>query len=308
VLVGTARLEDGITRVAGARVLVQWPKPAYAVGGDAVRLAETLTDSLGGYVVCGVEEFVDPTIAALAVEAQSGAVIVPAGVGPITRVDLLLGQTNAPATTLHGQLVDGEGRPVPGMSVSVEGTEETSDADGRFALPGIRPGSRMRFVRGIGYTPLGQAVEVAAHAPTALRIPLEKVVVLPGVTTTVRTSTRRECMEFEWRRRAGWTRIVDSLDIQRSPLLRNTIEMVPGVRTVAGAGSTFTIRGRFGCLAHVYVDGVQSDFDEVSILPRENLAAVEIYSSVAFAPVRFISVRADDCAVALFWTKARLAP
>jgi hypothetical protein len=84
--------------------------------------------------------------------------------------------------------------------------------------------------------------------------------------------------------------------------------MLPNVRVVATIGSEFAIRGRNGCPAHIYMDGTLTNIDEVNRIPLESIAAVEAYSSVAFAPARFIRVMAGNCAVVIFWTKWGLRP
>jgi hypothetical protein len=128
-------------------------------------------------------------------------------------------------------------------------------------------------------------------------------------------NVRRERSEFDWRRKAGFGQFVDSTAIARAPNVRAAIQMAHGVRITAwvpeGSNvptSGFDIRGRNGCKAHIWLDGTPSSIDEVNAIPQANIAAVELYSSVAFAPVRFINVRADVCAVAIFWTKLGLRP
>ncbi len=314
ILTGTARLADGVTRVAGAKILVQWPQPPHSVSAGGLRSAETLMDSLGNYLVCGVEEFVEPSLLALSAEAQSGVVTMPAEARPLRRIDLVLGRTGAEATraSVHGRVIDSAGRPVAGMRVSIDGHAEelTTGADGQFAFPGVPVGSRMLMARAIGYTPVGQVVDVMEGDNAPLTIPMHKVFMLEGVTVTAKTMIRRDRQEFEMRKRAGWSRIVDSTTIMRAPHLRAALQMTPGIEVTASRGATsdFVVSGRNGCRASIFVDGVPDMMDFVNRIPRENIAAIEVYSSTAFAPARFIMITADTCPVVMVWTKFGLRP
>jgi hypothetical protein len=122
---------------------------------------------------------------------------------------------------------------------------------------------------------------------------------------------RRERGEFELRKRAGIGRFVDSTAVMRAPNLRAAIQMVPNVNVrplQPGGANEFVIRGRNGCTAHLYVDGMRATVEDANIIPPANIASIEFYSAVSLAPARYIPVAADDCAVVLFWTKAGLAP
>jgi hypothetical protein len=57
----------------------------------------------------------------------------------------------------------------------------------------------------------------------------------------------------------------------------------------------------------VYLDGTLANNEEVNRIPLQNLAAVEFYTTVAFAPSRYQPL-GNNCAVVLFWTKYGLRP
>lgn len=311
IITGTARLADNNTRVSGARVLVQWE----SVFNDArsIRELDATTDSLGEYVVCGVEEFAEPRMVALSDRARSGAIALPSQVGPLRRVDLILSPNDAPRVALRGRVRNEQGVGVEAVRVTLDGAEGewVTSLDGTFTVPGAPLGTRMLSLRAVGYAPVSQVVEVLGQAMPLLEIPLERMVVLEGVRVTERVDLRRIRADFEWRRRAGWGRFIDSSTIEKAPFVRAALNMVQGitVRPLRNAPTTeFEIRGRVGCAAHIYMDGTISNIDEVNRIPKEQIAAIEIYSSVAFAPAMLVRVRADDCAVAAFWTKYGLRP
>jgi len=311
IVAGTARASDGSTRVAGAKVIVQWPKPMYATGGPDLRSEEVLTDSLGNFLVCGIEEFVELSFLALSQEMRSGVVTVPSDARPLRRVDLVLGAINERGV-VRGLVRESDGPPLANVQLALEGVPDpqVTDGDGRFAFPEVPTGSRMLYVRAIGYHPVGQLVEVLAGDNPPLTIPFAKVVQIEGVTITERVEASRERSEFEIRKRAGFGRTLDSTAIMRAPNLRAAMQMTQGINVAQGRRGTseFVILGRRGCTAYVYLDGTRATMEDVNVIPPTNLAAMEFFASTALAPARFIPVGGDDCAVVLFWTKWGLRP
>jgi hypothetical protein len=311
VFTGTARLADGSTRVAGASVIAQWPKPDYAIGGDDLRSREVRTDSLGNYLICGVEDFVDVSFAAVSKEYASGIVTVPADVRALRRLDLVLGRASDRGV-VQGVVRSREGTPLADIQLALDGAAEpvATGADGRFRFTDVPLGSRMLYVRAVGYQPVGQLVEVMAGETPPLTIPFDKLVQLEGVKVTARSSVRLDRQEFELRRKAGFARVVDSTMLARFPNVRAAIQQTQGVQVQADARrptSEFVILGRNGCPAYLYLDGTITSNDEVNRIPLENLAAVEFYPTLAFAPPRYQPL-GDNCAVVLFWTKYGLRP
>jgi hypothetical protein len=311
IITGTARLADNSTRVSGARVLVQWQ----SVFSDSrsVRELDVVTDSVGNYVLCGVEEFAEPRMVALSAQAQSGAIALPSQVRPLRRVDLVLSPNDAPRVPLRGRVRNEQGAGVEGVRITLDGVdgEWVTSREGTFSVTDAPLGTRMLSLRAVGYSPVSQVVEVLGGIMPLLEIPLERTVELEGVRVTERVDIRRVRSDFESRRRAGWARFVDSTAIDKAPFVRAALNMVQGitVRPRGNAPTTeFEILGRNGCQAHLYMDGTISDTEEVNRIPKEQIAAIEIYPSVAFAPAQLIRVRADNCAVAAFWTKLGLRP
>lgn len=311
IFTGTARLADGRTRVAGATVIVQWPKPEYAVGGPDPRSQEVRTDSLGTYLVCGIDDFVDVSVAAVSREYRSGVVTLPPEARGLRRLDLVLGREDERGE-VRGLVRSRDGTRLADIQLALDGAEApvVTGSDGRFAFTGVPVGSRMLYVRAVGHQPVGQFVEVMAGESPPLEIPFDKLVQLEGVTVTARTSLRLERQEFELRRKAGFARVVDSLVLARFPNVRAAIQTTPGVIVRSNGGratSEFEIFGRRGCRAYLFLDGTLADNDLVNRIPQENIAAIEFFSHLAFAPARYQPL-GDECAVVLFWTKYGLRP
>jgi hypothetical protein len=315
IVTGTARLADNRTRVSGAKVLIQWTPAVPARRGEPFETVEVVTDSLGQYVACGAEAFTELSLLALSTEAQSGVIAVPSTVHPLRRVDLVLLHADAIATraTLRGRIVGRTSQPLANASVSVDGRDSAvvTAADGTFILDSVPLGSRMLWVRSIGYTPVAQIVEVLETGMQPLTIPLETAVELEGVRITERVNVRRDRSEYDLRKRAGIGRYVDSLDIARAPALRallaGTMRGVT-VKELRSNTSEFMILGRGGCEATIFWDGILATMEDVNRIPKEQLVSIEYYTTTALAPARYIMVARNDCAVVLFWTRAGLRP
>ncbi len=312
IIMGSARLSDNVTRVAGAKVIVQWLPLVQKGDTPEYESVEVLTDSIGNYVACEVEEYVEPSLIALSSEAQSGVVNMSSDVRPIRRMDLILVPAEAAAqrATVRGKVIAGSGAPLRGFAVTIDGRDgqAMTDVDGTFLLDSVPLGSRMLYVRAIGFTPVGQIVEVVEGENATLTIPVSKTVELEGVRVTEKVVLRRDRSEFELRRRAGLGRFLDSTAIMRAPSVRAAIQMQQVVNVQAERGTEFTILGQNGCRAHIFLDGTASDIEMINRLPRANIASIEFYRSAAFAPPRFVAGMTDTCAVAIFWTKYGLRP
>lgn len=313
ILTGTAQLSDNQTRVAGARIMVQWPKPMYSVGSGSFRTEEATTDSLGNYLICGIETFVDLSLLATSSEAQSGVITIPSDRMPLRRIDLVMARAGAARVSLRGHVIGDDGKPLDAMRVSLDGAEGevVTDADGAFAFANVSPGSRMLSVRAIGYSPVAQWIEVFDGQNTPQTVQVSKPFTLEGVTITAKISVRRDRQEFEMRKMSGWGRIIDSTQIRRVPHLRAALSMIPGINVRGpqyGRSGDFEVFGRQGCRAATFVDGVLDQMELASFIPKDDIAAIEVYTSSAMAPSRFIMVRQDNCPVVLFWTKYGLRP
>ncbi|MCU0617691.1 MAG: TonB-dependent receptor, partial [Gemmatimonadaceae bacterium] len=251
------------------------------------------------------------SLAAVSREYRSGIITVPSDVRSLRRVDLMLASENATGR-LTGVVKDRQGTPLADIQLALDGAAEPviTDVTGRFTFPDAPLGSRMLYVRAIGYQPVGQLVEVRADRNEPLEIPFDRIVQLEGVKVTEKVKVRLDRAEFELRKRAGFGRVIDEAMLARFPNVRAAIQQTPGVIVQSDAGratSDFVILGRNGCPAYVYLDGTITNNEEVNRIPMENLAAVEFFTTVAFAPARFQPL-GSNCAVVLFWTKFGLRP
>ena len=155
----------------------------------------------------------------------------------------------------------------------------------------------------------------AQSAPNEMRVTMQRGVTLEGVKVVARRKLNREVVDFNRRRLSGIGKYMDNRELRNIPRIQDALRLFPSltVRT-ANNGVDFVVLGRqmqasisttslnmVGCMAPVFIDGIQADTQFLSVLTPESIAAIEVYSNGAYAPIRFRSF-SDNCAVVLVWT------
>lgn len=312
IVFGRTMASDGATRLAGAQVELQWER--LEMRRDTIPKYDTRvvrSDSAGDYVVCGVQEFGPAGVIAVAPGLRSSALLLPGDVVPVRRADLLLGATADTARVLvEGIVQDTDGQPVPDATISIDGVLASvlSGADGRFRMANVPTGTRMLSARKVGLLPYLAPLDVLDRGVGNLVVAVERGVTIEGVRITARSTVSRDRREFEERVRTGLGQVMDSTMLAKFPRLQSALRQYPAVQVAtANNGIEFTLLGRFGsggvrCRAYIYVDGVLESSAYLALLPPENIAVTELFTSDAYAPARFRSL-GDSCAVLLVWTK-----
>jgi hypothetical protein len=338
IITGSARLTDNTTRLAGAKILAQWTPLASDVGGNAPTSTETLTDSTGSFVMCGVADFVEPSLVALAAEAQSGVVTLPADSRPVRRLDIVMAPTGAAPTIVRGRVVNEWNAPLPDVRVSIDGRdgEVITGADGVFRLVGVPLGSRMLSVRRLGFPPALQSVHVVEGEMEPLDVSIRRTYTLGTIKLTSTDTVRRERAEFERRKRTGVGFFIDSITLQKARDLRTALKAAPGIsiieptarastapsatdrdRAVSGAPTAsqvvFELRGSGACRLNVYLDGVFDPANTPLFTNTGEFAAIEVYARAADVPRDMIVSRRQTtygsrCGAVYFWTRFGLRP
>lgn len=176
-LEGTIRDSAG-QPVPGARVEARATMAVSMLWDPTVGQASARSDAQGRYRLEGLEPALFTITAALAGVGQASR----SNVRPVGRVDLVLG----PASGLTGEVVDAAGRPVAGAVVRAEkppfgeGDADTTDALGRFLMPGLSPGNYHVAAKHPDFAP-GLAPEVVVAAASEAQVQL----VLDAGTTVV---------------------------------------------------------------------------------------------------------------------------
>jgi hypothetical protein len=326
VVVGATRLPDNDTRTAGATVRVQYEEILPRTGLRQIQELETETDSLGNFVVCGVPLYSEAAMIGVATAVRSAPVRIELNGLPVTRLDMVLGPADGPIDrwpTITGIVENVNGERVANARVAIAGVDSAvrTDSTGQFTIAQVPTGSRMGSVAADGYSPTMAQFDVLYEGNPTVVIALEPVLAIAGLTgvrVTERSTIRRMRTDFEERRKAAIATFVDSTDVRTAGSLPAALAEVPGLLIETATGQTdstqYEIRGRGrslalqSCAATVLVDEVPVTRERLYELPPEEIAAVEVYRSVSFAPPMFAEVAESDCAMVLVWTRFGLRP
>jgi hypothetical protein len=314
ILFGSTTAADGATRVAGVGLVLQWQAVKSLL--DTTPTFESMTvrsDSLGNYLFCGVQEFGPAALVASSSQFRSDNVLVEADAASLRRVDLVLGATGGPTATatVQGRVVDEKGASVPAAMVTFGGfaTEIMSGPNGRFTINNVPTGSRMVSARKIGYVTVTTQLDVLEKGVTGLDVLVEKGTLVEQVTVRSTRIKSRDATELDERKASGLGRFVDSTHFAKYDRTRQALDLLPGIRTQMGrAPGDFVIRGRSDCMASLWVNGVRepnTPDNMIARLPKEEIAAVEIFNNEMQAPARF-QTAGNQCAVVVLWTKQHI--
>lgn len=314
ILFGSTTAADGTTRVAGVGLVLQWQAVKSLL--DSAPKFESMTvrsDSLGNYLFCGVQEFGPAALVASSSQFRSDNVLVEADAASLRRLDLMLGATSGPTATatVQGRVVDDMGASVPAATVSFGGfaTEIMSGPNGRFTLANVPTGSRMVSARKIGYVALARQLDVLASGVTGLEVVVEKGTLVEQVNVRATRIKSRDATELDERRTAGLGRFIDSTHFTKYDRTRQALDLLPGIRTQVGrVPNDFVIRGRGDCLASLWVNAVREPNipdNMLARLPKDEIAALEIFNNEMQAPARF-QTAGNQCAVVVVWTKQHI--
>ena len=223
----------------------------------------------------------------------------------------------APTHVVRGRIfeVADTTRPVVGAQVELLGKAVRTNNEGVFRLREVPPGDHELRVLRLGFKGVTRSVTVAADS-AIVDVALERNT--PELTEIVIEGRRvwvpPRLGEVYERAARGWGTLFTADDIkERNPVdLKSLLNTVPGVYT-GDRHVTFIRCNR----VQVYVDGVRrtnysfssrGDGDErrdVNNIVKEvfpsNVAAMEVYTSVARLPAEFHS---DACAAIAVWTKS----
>ena len=344
VIVGVVRTMDDRVNAAGARVVVQWrgirdtassadvqagsarkattDRSVTAVDAPEAFASRSVTaDADGVYALCGVARQQTVGVAASRDGAASGNVLLPDETYPITRQDLVIvgpGDRKKRAV-IKGTVADADGVPLAGVAVWVDGIEREllTNALGQFTMVGVPLGTRTIGIRSIGYLGAAQAVDVLAEGTPSVQLVATRVTTLDEMRVSASRLRRpsRERDEFEVRRAFGLSQIIDSTELAQYAQLRMAVAQLRNTEVRADARGDWLLLGRFvnggRCLVYVYLDGTRlhpslpSDAELMRLFSPDEFAAVEYFSSDAFAPARFRPL-GNSCGILLLWTRHAL--
>jgi hypothetical protein len=225
----------------------------------------------------------------------------------------------SPATsvaTLHqlaGVVLDSAGTAVPLADLRLtvadgRGFASSTDERGRFRIAGIPAGIGQLEVKRLGFRPYVRSVVVPqADAAGDMRIFLAPAVAqLSGIEVNEsRDESDPALAGFYARRRSNtFGHSLDRAEIEATHAQRasEALRIVPGVLVQPSRRIGNVVRVR-NCRPTVWLDGVRlpgAELDEVTSV--DDVAAVEIYKSLAGLPQQFID-RTNPCGAIRIWSR-----
>lgn len=223
--------------------------------------------------------------------------------------------------SLSGRVTDASGATLSGATVIARNdsnkTERTAtaDANGRFELAGLAPGTYRLSVTATGFAPFTQIVTLNTEQSRQLEIQLAPGNVFETVTITAgensyapATATTGSRVDLPLRDVPASVQVITRqvIDDQAATNVQDVIRNVSGVNVPHTTGSraeSFTIRG-FTSIANTYRDGYRNDFNSNrSNTELSNVERVEVLKG----PASVLFGRLDPSGVVNFVTKKPLA-
>lgn len=241
-----------------------------------------------------------------------------------------------PATLIGTVTAAGDGRPLPSAEVVVDDDRlAVTDEEGRFRLDSLAPGRHSVRVEYVGFDSRQATVQVPAGDTVRPTLRMETdPVPLPGVRVEMAGRGRgAQKLSGFWRRkkqRIG--HFITPEEIEQTPggELREVFRQVPTLAVTPCPGplgvttpdchivaptrtQRGSLEGHTDCDVALYLDGIQVPAVRradgrivgsfLTDLPREDVAAIEVYSSAAEAPARFRGTQTGRCGVVVVWTE-----
>ena len=227
---------------------------------------------------------------------------------------LLLVPAAARAQIVQGYVTeDSTDAPVAGVRVELRGegiapATTRTDSAGAFRMDLRTRGRYVLRVQHPGYAPVDSVpLEVGSNERVEVSLKMGR---RPITLAPIIVRARADQGVHGFRDRVGrntFGRFITREEMERRPSTRTSdlLRMMPGVRVVPGRAGNNLILMRGGCLATVFVDGMQvrqfADSGVDVFVHPTSLEGVEVYNSPAGAPAIFQT--AEGCGVVAFWTK-----
>lgn len=244
----------------------------------------------------------------------TGALVL--ALGPAARSQTAVGavRSEVGAHGVAGAVLDATGAPVAFASIRVLAANgwrnaSTSDGAGHFAVASVPFGPAQIEVRRLGFRPVTTRLTISSADGAALdstRFVLEAIAVeLSSIDVSDSRDGTGALDEFYGRRRTNnFGHYLDRADIEATHAQRpsDALRGVPGllIQPSRRIGNIIRIRN---CRPTIWIDGIRvpdAELDEVASV--DDVAAVEIYKSLAGLPQQFID-RTNPCGGILIWSR-----
>jgi hypothetical protein len=208
-----------------------------------------------------------------------------------------------------GRVEDTEGRPLPGVEISLgAGTVRTlSNQQGAFMLRDVAPGLVDVSFAHIGYATRDLAVIVQPGATVEVAAALSTAAIeLAPIEVTVRNGWLERNGYYE-RGLRGHGRQFDrqALDDMNAMWMSDVLWRVPGVRVEYGRGEARAVSRRSlgfrgPCTLRLYVDGVLWTNSDLEGVNPDWAEAIEVYHGID-TPIHYGGM--ESCGAILVWTQ-----
>ena len=302
VVLGVVRAADDQRPLANAVVRLTWVELVKTTTSSQMAqrfVAETRTESTGAYRLCGLPDSTYATLQAAGPRSSTGEVQTRIGTHGVSHVNLRLAEVDdgrpppAPGTIVGG-VSDSLGRPVSNALITLDGSalETKTDVAGRFRLGGVKAGTQTIEVRRVGLDPVRRAVDVVPGATTTTDLTLARAQLLDAMIVVAERNRRfSHVAEAVRRHRTGAGKLITEEEIRRYATVQAVMQGMSGVRVVLGSGGTsnqWTIamqRSGGECVARIFIDGNEHDYDYLSTLSPSLIEAVEVFVRPGTAPI-----------------------
>jgi hypothetical protein len=260
--------------------------------------AETRTDSTGAYRLCGLPDSTYATLQAAGPHSATGAVQTRIGALGVSHVNLRLaevaeGQPTPTPGTIVGTVTDSLGRPISRAAVTLDGStiESKTDAKGRFRLAGVKPGTQTIEVKRFGLDPVRGVVDVTPGATTTTELTLGRTQLMDAMIVMAERNKRfSHLADVVRRHRTGAGKLIPEEELKQFPTVQAVMQGMSGMRVMLAGGGTSNqwsvLMQRSGdeCVARIFIDGLENDYDFLSTLSPAQLEAVEVFVRPGTAP------------------------
>jgi hypothetical protein len=342
-VIGVVRDAETDAPVARAVVRLSWSVLMVDRSVGIRRMPEfrsTTSDANGLFAICDAPAELDEGILSAFVAGKFDAATaeVSIGSGGVAVQHMYLARREAEAATLVGTILNDQGAPVEGAEILTADTKSDTRADtatdttaqqrdetartnaqGMFALSGLRPGTQMIEFRKLGHQRIRRAVSLPSGRATTIEPVTLPTMVAMMAPVTVREKSTAEQFGFSDRMKVGrghfltreeilkHRQIMRSGDLIRELIPGMRIEMKSGLMQVTNESLRQVYKGE-SCSMPIFIDGVPAPADLALDIVPQDIDGVEIYKTPETVPAEFAVRNADGaapCGAILFWTTWR---
>ena len=222
-----------------------------------------------------------------------------------THEDSVRLMTATGTSTLRGKVFDGKHNPVAGAAVTLASVETKlrSGDDGSFVFTSLPAGTHVLQVRQVGFAPATMIVDMRPGQTTEADVQMPVARTLETFNVRADYVAGKDQVGFEERRKLGFGYALRKKDFEYRADVGSMLAGLPGmtIRHTNGGVNVTMANGARTCAPTVYLDGVRSDMEVVSIYDIKDFKGVEVYPRQLEVPAQFST--SNPCGAIIFWTR-----